>query len=222
MSIYDISYTNRVVELLPPDKRYSKTVAWFKAIVNQFQYLHTDIFVDFRTGSDYPTYSPGSYNKFDRVIYGQSVYESLYDANTAVPTDTSKWRLYQLHFLGVEDRLKYNGQVLVLNYAINDRFGTNYRQPPLVSDIYFTINTPAVDVFVVGGDESNSSSLFSTSSSDFVIDSYTFAAFTNFVINVPVAVYNALSADVAARDKIIRGFVDEILHAGIKYTIQTY
>jgi hypothetical protein len=222
MSIYDISYTNRVVELLPPDKRYSRTVAWFKAIVNQLQYLHTDVLVDFRTGSDYPIYAPGSYNKFDRVIYGQSVYESLYDTNTAVPTDTSKWRLYQLHFLGVEDRLKYNGQVLVLDYAINDRFNTNFRQPPLQSDIYFTINTPAVDVFIVGGDESNSSTILEMISSEYVINSYSFTAFTNFVINIPVAVYNALSTDPAARDKIVRGFVDEILHAGLKYSIQTY
>jgi len=222
MSIYDITYSNRVVEMLPPDKRYSKTVAWFKAIVKQFQYLHTDVFVDFRTGSDYPVYSTGSYNKFDRVIYGQSVYESLVNSNTAVPTDTSKWRVYELHFLGVEDRLKYNGQSLVLNYALNDRFGTNYRQPPLQSDIYFTTNTPVVDVFLIGGDEANSSLVYLDSSSEFIVNSYIFVSFNNFVIRIPVAVYTGLSTDALAREKIVRGFVDQILPAGITYTIQTY
>lgn len=221
-SIYDITFSNRVVELLPPDKRYPKHVAWWKAMVKQLQYLHADVFIDYRVGSDYPVWAPASYSKGDKVIYGQSVYESLIDSNTNTPTDTTTWRLYQNSFLGVEDRVKYNGQLLVLDYAVNDRFGTNFRQPPLQSDIYFSINTPVAGVFVVGGDEMNSSITFLQSSSDFIIDSYSFVTFFNFVVNVPVAVWTELSADVNARDKILRNFIDPILPAGIRYEIQTY
>lgn len=221
-SIYDITYSKRVVELLPPDKRYEKAIAWWTAMVQQLQYLHTDVLVDFRVGSNYPVYSAGSYNLGDRVIFGQSVYESLVSANTAVPTDAAKWKLYQLYFLGVDDRIKYNGQSLVLDYATNQRFKTNFRQPPLQSDIYFTVNTPSAGVFVVGGDELNSSISWADRSDEFIINLYSFTSFYNMTVHVPIAVFTALSTDAAAREKIISGFIDNILPSGIRYNIITY
>lgn len=222
MSIYDITYENRIVELLPPDKRQSKMVAWWKAIIKQLQYLHSDVLVDYRVGSDYPVWVSASYNKGYRVIYGQSVYESLYDDNTTVPTDSNNWRLYQLFFLGVDDRIRYNGELLVLEYAVNARFKTNFRQPPLQSDIYFTVNTKTAGVFIVGGNESNSSISYFNGSFDFIINSYSFSDFYNFAVNIPVAVFEALSDDVNAREKIVRGFIDKIIPAGIIYNIVTY
>lgn len=221
-SFYDITFANRIVELIPPDKRLQKFVLWLQAMVQQLQYLHKDVFVDFKVGSNYPIWGIGFYSKKDRVIYGQSVYESLVDSNSAVPTDTTKWRLYQLYFLGVDDRVKYNGQFLVLDYAINDRFNTNFRQPPLTSDIYFTVNEPLANVFIVGGDEANSSKIFFNGSYDNIINSYDFTSFNNLVINMPILIYNSLSSDSLAREKIVRGFVTPILPAGIKYKIQTY
>jgi hypothetical protein len=75
---------------------------------------------------------------------------------------------------------------------------------------------------LIGGDESNSSLVYLDSSSEFIVNSYTFVSFNNFAIKIPVAVYTGLSTDALAREKIVRGFVDQILPAGITYTIQTY
>ncbi len=196
--------------------------AWFRAIAALLQKLHTDVFVDYRTGSDYPVYSAGTYNAGDRVIYGQRVYESIVGSNTAIPTDLTKWFVYQNNFLGVDQRLKYNGQILVLNYACNARFKTNFRQPPLQSDIYFEVNTPTANVFVVGFDEPQSGICFFGESSNFIINEYAFASFYNFVVKIPTAVFNALSDDANAREKIIRNFIDGIVPAGLNYTITTY
>lgn len=222
MSFYEIDYNQKAVELLPPDKRMPSIVAWVKALLMQLQYNITSLFVDYKTGSDYPVYVPGSYNKFDRVIYGQSVYESLININTAEPTDTAYWRLYQLYFAGTDTRIMYNAQTLVLEYALNTRFQTSFRQPPLQSDIFLTVNQPQNRVFQVAGDEGLSSNVRYDGSSENVVNSYTFASFFNLEINVPVATYNSLSTDVAAREKIIRYFADKYIPAGILYTIITY
>jgi hypothetical protein len=163
-----------------------------------------------------------SYNKFDRVIYGQSVYESLVNDNTAEPTDTNYWRIYQNYFTGVDTRIMYNSQTLVFEYALNTRFGATFRQPPLQSDIYITTNTPPSRVFQVGADESLSSTVRLNGSSEFVVDSYSYTPFKNLVINIPIAVYDGLSSDVAAREKIVRYFADKYIIAGIIYKIQTY
>lgn len=221
-SIYDITFTQRIVELLPPDKRYLKTVSWFRAIALLLQKLHSDVFVDYRTGSDYPIYVAGTYNMGDRVIYGQSVYQSTSELNTAIPTDLSKWFVYQNNFLGVDQRLKHNGQSLVLNYACNTRFNTNFRQPPLQSDIYFEVNQPTATVFVVGADESQSGVSFFDISSDFIVNDYSFSSFYNFVVKIPAAVFTALSDDANAREKVVRNFIDGIIPAGFNYTITTY
>lgn len=222
MSFYDITYSDRIVELLPPDKRTKKHVAWWQAIVKQLTWNVQDAFKDYKTGSSYPIWGAASYNLGDRVIYGQSVYESLANSNTAVPTNTTYWRVYELFFIGSDERIMYNGQNLVLNYALNKRFGTNFKQPPLQSDIYFTVNQPAANVFVIGANEANSSVTYSNNSGDAIINSYSFTTFYNFIIHVPVAVLTALSSDVNARNKIISNFVDNYLPAGLEYTIQTY
>jgi len=222
MSFYQIDYNQKAVELMPPDKRMVSHTAWMKALLMQLQYNVTSLFVDYKTGADYPVYVTGSYNKFGRVIYGQSVFESLSDGNTALPTDASYWRVYQLYFTGTDTRIKYNAQTLVLEYALNTRFQSSFRQPPLQSDIYITVNEPPNRVFQVGADERLSSNVGYTISSEHVVNSYTFTEFYNMVVNVPIAVYDGLSSDAAARTPILRYFIDKYIPAGIIYEIQTY
>lgn len=222
MSFYNIDFTNRLTELIPPDKREPVHIAWWKQIGKQLEWGRKDVFVDYKEGSDYPVWVAANYSKGDRVKYGQSVYESLTDDNTEVPTNEAAWRMYELFFIGTDERIKYNGQRLVLEYALNKRFGTNFRQPPLQSDIYFEVYPPVADVFIIGGDENNSSTIFLNRSSEFIINDYSFGDFVNFAIYIPVAVWTDLSADAGARDKIISNFVNNYLPAGIKYEIITY
>lgn len=219
MSIYDITLANKATELLPPDKRSSTIVAWVKQLFKPLQQSHYALFVSYKTGSTASVWTAGTYVYRARVIYGQTVYESLTDGNTAVPTDTNYWRVYQDYFIGVDERLTYNHQKLVLEYALNTRFGTTFNQPPTLSDIYITTNAPGAGVFIVGANEEESSNVFADTSSEFVINSYSFADFFNFTINVPIAVYTALGS---AADSVIRNFVDKYNSAGITYNIVTY
>jgi hypothetical protein len=222
MSIYNINYLQKAIEMLPPDKRGTKFVKWVYALIKPVEYDNTKLFTDYKVGDNYPNYAAGSYSKFQRVIYGQSVYESLSDSNTALPTNTDFWRVYQNNFIGVDERVKYNHVKLTLEWAINKRFGTTFRQPPLISDIYFVTNVVPNPPFLVGGIEENSSIVYANGSEQFIINAYSFTGYYNFSIYVPVAVWTALSTVTSARDTIIRNFVDLYNTAGITYNIITY
>lgn len=223
MSIYDIDYSKQRVQLLPPDKRYTKTVAWVGILLAPLNYLRNLNFGSYRTGSDAPQWvNTDPYNKYDQVKYNKIVYESLIDGNTDLPTVVGSWKVVQQNFIGLSERIYYNGQKLVLEWAMNKWFGTTFRQPPNTSDIYITNNSVPIPVFRSGGVEDISSVVFSNSSSEVVINSYSFSVTFNFTINVPQAVYDALDPTLVNNEKIFRAFVDRYVPAGVTYTIQTY
>jgi hypothetical protein len=221
-TIYDIDFEKFSVEMLPVDKRTTKTLAWVNVLLSPVQYLRDLFFGSYRTGSTAPAYAAGTYAKYARVRYNKIVYESLKAGNTDLPTVTASWKIVQQNFIGLSERVLYNGQKLTLEYAMNTWFGTTFRQPTSVSDIYITNNTLAISVFRVARIENNSSAVFNDTSTEFVINNYNFAVQFNFTINCPVAVYNALNAVAANREKIFRSFVDKYVPAGITYNIVTY
>jgi hypothetical protein len=223
MGLYDIDFSKNVSNMLPPDKRFSRNIAWMKILTYPLQYLNYLWFRDYRTGSQAPYWSAlATYGKYDQVIYNKIVYESLIDANTSTPTTVSSWKVVQQNFIGLFERIEYNGQKLVLEYALNTWFGTTFRQPPNVSDIYVTNNSIGIPVFRVGNVEDISSSVSNQSSSEFVINAYTISIQFNIDINVPVAVYNALDPSLVNNEAIFRSFADKYIPAGLTYTIVTY
>lgn len=209
--------------MLPPDKRYNKMVRWLQVILSPIQWLRNLWFGEYRTGSTAAAWSNAStYAKYARVIYKNSVFESLVSSNTAIPTDTTSWMLVQSNFVGLSERILYTGQKLTFEYALNKWFGTTFRQPPSVSDIYITNNTVPIAPFRVGLTSAVSSSVGISSSTEFVGQTSQYASAINFTINVPVAIYNALDSNPANRDKIFRAFADKYVAAGMVYQIQTY
>lgn len=223
-TIYDIDFSNKVApNLLPPDKRFGVNVAWAGILLSPLQYLRDLYFGSYRTGSDAPQWvNTAPYSKYEQVKYNKIIYESLIDNNSDVPTTVATWRVVQINFIGVFERIYYNGQKLVLEYAMNKWFGTVFRQPPNTSDIYITNNTVPVGVFRVGNVESISSKVYANTSSEFVINAYDFNVAFNFTINCPVAVFNALASTDDQREKIFRAFVDKYVPAGVTYNITTY
>lgn len=223
MSIYDVDYSKVGPQLLPPDKRGNLVVRLLAAFLTPVQWLRDLWLGSFRTGPTVGEWlNTTTYRKYDQVVYNIFVYVSLKNNNTDVPTDPSSWLEIQSNFIGMSERILYNCQVLVLTYALNKRFKTTFRQPNNVSDIYLGTFAKPISVFVVGGVEANSSKVYSNISSEFVIDAYSFAGYVNMTIYVPVAVYNALDANPANRDIIIRSFADKYMAAGIIYTITPY
>lgn len=220
-TIYDIDYSKAALQLLPADKRVSGMWAWVKALFAPLQYLHDLLFQSYKIGSTATAYASGTYAKGDRVIYQHAVYESLIGSNTTLPISAS-WTKVQDNYIGVDERLQYNCQKLVFEYALNKWFATAFRQPPLQSDIYISIPAKTIPVFRSTSGDDTSSSTFSNNSSEYVIDSYSVVPRFNMTINIPVAIYNALDAVSANREPIVRAFADKYVAAGITYNIQTY
>lgn len=220
---YDISYAQQVIELLPPDKRFKNITAYLTdCMKSTVQFLRDAFLGDYRLGSTAPAYVAGTYGIGQKIIYNKGEYVSLIPNNTDAPTVISSWYLVFPNFIGVTERQQYNGQKVVLEYALNRWFGTTFRQPGAgLSDIYLSNNTKSIAVFISGG-PNNSSSTYGDHSTEFSINSYSFANFVNLTINVPSAVYNALDANPLNRDNIILSFANKYILAGITYTIAVY
>lgn len=223
MSIYDVNYDKIGPQLLPPDKRFPRLLAFLKALLSPLQWARDIWLGSYRSGSDaLPWLSSTTYRKYDRVLYKQTVYESLVDNNTDLPTLKVSWMVVQQNFIGVFERVLYNGNRLIFEYAINKYFGTRFRQPPGRSDIYTITYPKPFSVFVVGGTEGNSSVVYANRSTEYIIDAYDFNSFYNMTIFVPEAVFSALDPSSANCEKIIRNYADQYIIAGIIYKIQTY
>jgi hypothetical protein len=224
MGIFDVNYLKMGEQLLPPDKRNPMQRSWISVLLTPTQWVRDVILGTYRQGATYSPYvNSTTYAAGERVIFRYSVYESLVNGNLGNdPLNTSYWFLIQANFIGVDERLMYNGHILQLTYALNKYFGTTFRQPPNISDIFLQAHGKPKAVFVVGGDESNSSVSYRNRSSEFIINGYSFAAFTNLTIWVPLAVFNALDTDPTNREPIIRNFSDQYIVAGITYDVKTY
>jgi len=223
MSVYDVDFSKVGPRLLPPDKRQPLMLSWIAAILAPLQWVANLWFKEYRTGSTALLWlSTTTYVKYQRVIYNTIVYESLINGNTSLPTVTSAWQVVQGNFIGISERILYTGQTLTLTYALNKRLMTTFRQPPNVSDVYISNNVLTAFPFIIGATDQGSSDIFSNTSSDFIINNYSFTSRYNFNINIPVAVYNALDPIPANRATIVRAFVNQYLPAGITYNIVTY
>jgi len=221
---YDIDYAQQVTELLPPDKRFKTNTAFLTdAMKSTVQYLRDALFGDYRNGSTASAWAAGTYSRGNKVNYKKGIYVSLIDNNTTLPTDPDSWYQQQTVFIGLNERLAYNGNNLILTWALNRWFGTTFRQPNAVSDIYLTINTRPLSIFRFGVTEAISSEFFLDRSTEGIDnnDSST-EGYIDLTINFPVAVYNALDPIDANRQAIIRAFVDQYIYAGVLYQIATY
>ena len=213
MGLYDIDFNGKVSELSPPDKRGAKGLAWLRSLVAPIVYLWQKYLVDSKTGSSYPEWTAGTYAKGDKVVYKKLIYESLIDGNTDTPP-SSNWSLYLNWFIGSDTRVRFNGQKLVLEYALNTYYNTTFRQPTLVSDIYIDTLPYQLNGFLVG--QTIGSTVGQTTSSGFVNPPTPFLHTYNFQINIPTAVY-ALT-----NESEVRNFVDGLIPISLNYSIVTY
>lgn len=222
--IYDLNTDQQILETLPPDKRYVVMVTWLQTLLKgTVQWLRDRLINDYRLGSSAPDYAAGTYQRNALVKYQRGVYSSLMDGNTEPPENESAWYKTQDNFIGLNERIMYNGQTLVLTYALNRWFGTTFRQPNAgISDIYLITNPQPVSPFIVGGRTVNSSIVFSNRSIELVVNQYTFSQVPNLTIMVPDSLYQTLGPNDTARTNIVRSFTDRYITAGLFYNVQTY
>lgn len=223
-SIFDVNFNLFSYRMMRPDRRLPAMLAFVRVLMKPLQYLRDQKLGIYREGAgNMATWAPGTYAKYQTVIYKQKVYESLQAGNTAEPTDQSKWRVVVHNFVGAEERAQYTSSKIVLEFAINKYFGTTFRQPLTgTSDIYFdTLDNP-LNVFLIGNSPLSQSYIYTDHSTQFIINDYSFATYYNMQINFPQAVFDALDPSPENAEKIIRNFVNRILVAGITYKIVTY
>lgn len=219
MSIYNISLSKIVSDLLPPKKRTDENKSLLSGLFTAWHRRTQDLY-DYKRGSSYTPYVAGTYNKYDLVIFEKAVYECWVDGTTTAPTDTSSWKQLNKSFIGVNERQYFNGNKLVLEYALNFWFGTTFSNPPTLSDIYITNNVNLTPTFRVGTTEAKSSAVGLLTSNQFVpVDYSANTSQPSFAINVPIAFYTSLGANA---EQIIRDYADKYVATSITYEIITY
>lgn len=222
MSLYDVNINQISIELLPPDKRYTKNIAFIQSLLTGVQWIRDLIFGSYYEGAQevgISDYAPGTYNYLEKVIYNKKVYLSLDNNNTAAPTDTTIWLLIQDNFIGIKERILYCGSKLVLEYALNKQFDTVFRQPPNQSDIYIGNLSSTPDGFFIAETEPNCSAVGATTSTDLIGNQLPFVYLNNFQINIPIL---ALDISIDANYKAVGNFVDKYIPASLKYTVVNY
>lgn len=135
------------------------------------------------------------------------------------------WIRVSPNFIGANERVSYNAQKLLFEYALNRWFGTTFKQPSIgVSDIYISQLDDVNNDFYGAPDQgtyfgyqfTDATPKYGMPTNVGGISPY------DFIINVPTAVYNALSASASQREGIVRAFADKINAAGMLYEIVTY
>lgn len=220
MSIYDFDTGIFVDNNLPPDKRKPNFSVTVFSLLSGLKY-NNDKYKLYREGDLYiPWLSATSYSIDDVVTYQGMNYISLQNSNVGNRPIASPlyWLVINQSSIGADERVRYQPNKLIFEYALNRYFGTTFRQPDDVSDIYITNASFFNQSFIVGGIESNSSIIYKGTSTGYVINDYFVQLGYSFVINIPASVY----ADLGGSDTIVRNFADKIVPAGKNYIILTY
>jgi hypothetical protein len=237
--IFDITYSKQVNALLPPHRRKRKILAYFIALVKPIQWLRDLFFGLYRIGSADPDYNSGStYTKGQRVVFSdKGVYEALKNVPTgAIPINPDYWIKISNNFIGADQRLKFNSSVMILhgdgnnpayspsgtanqNGALNKWFGVD-----TAPWIYISNNDVDSDGFFIGRGSAQSSTMARNSryQVEFLGRSYTITGQDDFTVKVPSAVFAQINSDPLIAKAIIRSFLDPIILAGTKYSIETY
>lgn len=224
MSIYGFD-TDYISEKLTPSLlRTPMRLAWLRVLTSDIQAKYTDIFgvQSYYKGFSIANWSSvASYVIGNRVKYGVSIYECLVD-NTGLSPDinTTEWLLIEKDFVGANERVKYNGQKMVLEYILNRYLNTTATTIPT---IYIQTNPVDVNGFYMGIDGISELGELGTNTNqdDFLGTSYTLNQYC-FTIYVPAALYTTLGTSAANRENRVRNVADKYVIAGINYSISTY
>lgn len=217
MSFFNVNINNRIVELLPPDKRYQNNVTFLDSLMTPIQWLIDLFFKSYYEGVN-SLYVAGTYNYLDQVVYFGRVYSSNIDNNTDIPT-TSNWTLVQDDAVGANERVLYTNQKLVFEYALNKRFGSVFT-PPYSSTVSYPIYIenlyPDFHQFWVGETEPFSSLVGKTLSSEFIGETSNTGTGTTLTVHIPSSVLSDYGQET------IEGYINKLIPIGMNYTITSY
>lgn len=228
MSIYDINYTDQVENNLPVEKRKPGFISWLVALLSAQKWRSDIFFNEYVQGSSAALWSPfvTLYPKGTRVNFFRSIYEATRSVPSGhFPTDANYWIKITEDYRGVNERVRYNSQKIILEFILNKWFNTTWVQPDSVStptrpDIYIDNNNLPMPVFTVFEDANPLSEVFTYDylSNSYVMEEYTYDV-NCFTIYVPVVIFTGLGADAELQ---IRTIADRYVIAGMIYNVTTY
>ena len=224
MGLYDINHYNQTVQNLPPNKRTSKRFWWLVVLLKPVMWLYYTFFKVFKEGVEPPIWVAGTYDRDDVVRYTYKTYISLIDNNTDAPT-TSNWLELQDNHLGVDARVLFTANKLVLEYALNTYFDSQWFGCTVANagDIWISNNEIETGFFRVGFLEQQSSSVGFTMSSELIgEDGAVIGVQYAFTVNVLQSIWDALAPTDTERENIMRNFIDRYNIAGLFYNFTTY
>lgn len=229
MGIYDVDYIITSGELIPPVRRYSDAADISYALAAPLNELDT-IFNYLREGtgaSDYDAltvYSFGNLVNYQRRVYYKNETTDGYIAGIT-PNNTTYFVKVLDYTIGLDERIRYSPNKLILEYALNSIFGTTFNQPPTLSDIYITRTPNSNDCFEIGQTEEESSTITQNEADSM----WSIPQFEpdgtvqyDYVVNVPVAVWTALASTGTERDNIILSVLAKYKLYGFLAEVQTY
>lgn len=233
MSIY--SYDNKIVaeQIAPPTLRQSKFLAWLYVITKPVQSLWDFAFNGYKDGStfDYDLddtflFFPIGFvfTKGDIIKYSKGIYVCIETFSFTGVVDLTKFNKLQDNFLGVEERIKYNSQKILFEYAMNKWFSVPNVSIP--NSIFITNNFIQSQTVFLMGESSETSSLMPNSSSysgNYMgnVPAYIAVSF-DFTINVPLDLFDTLGTNATNKENTIRQFADKYNLAGTTYNVITY
>lgn len=224
MSIYQIDTSYVSEQLTPPKLRGVKILAWLKVLLKPISILFDINFLEYKIGSTESDYNNATTYSFgSRVRYiDKSIYELIVSSSVGVnPSSTTNWIKINDIFIGCDERIKYNSQKLLFEYALNKFFLV----PIVGNQIYIQNQTTFVTPFVMGnlGSLSSSMPINSVNQINFLGNSYTYTSSAyDYAIYVPTAIFTGLGTSVINRENAIRNFADNYNLAGLKYEVITY
>src|ERR1035437_10379486 len=228
--------------LLPPQKRLTNWIAWLTVQLTSNQWLRDLIFKDYYGGSISPLWATGNpYNYGDRARYtDNSIYEVININGLAPfsgdpPLNPSDWIKVLDTWIGVAERVRYTGQLIVLEYLLNKYFNVGAPGLPFtgashVNQIYISKNYVNSTDFWMPLDSVNAisfmplASKFATSFMPLTTSTLNANAFTIYVPNASIAGINAMipasSAD--TYKTLITNIVNNYVRAGRTFSITNY
>jgi len=224
MSIYQIDTSYVSEQLTPPKLRNVKLLAWLKVLLKPISNLFDVNFLDYKIGNVYTDYSGATTYSFgDKVMYiDKSIYELIVATSTGVdPVNTTNWIKINDVFIGCDERIKYNAQKLLFEYALNKFFLVPVVGDQIYIDNQITFETP----FIMGntGDLSSSMPTNSINQISYLGNAYTYTSSSyDYTIYVPIAIFTALGTNTTNRENAIRFFADKYNLSGLIYNVIAY
>jgi hypothetical protein len=225
---YECDFNLQSRRLTPIAKRQDVRLAMLECISEAIQWNRDNFFDQYIEGDSAAAHNPATaYVKYDRVNYQNKIYECIQDNTGELPTNEDYWVKVVNDFRGVIERIRYNGQKLMLEWILNKWFGTTFVQPNFLgttSDFYIVANDRFIPSFTVSETPFRSmvyvsSSVFESSSKTrkFIKETPAYTASSNFTVYYPVGTIMSTASneyyqmvDLVNKYKVIGTTVDYI------------